>query len=93
MKMQLHVTYADGSGADATVSAPDLVAFETKFDRSVARFESEVKFTDLVWLAWHRLHRSGEAGEFDKWLENVDSVEVGEVGDPAPLDKTQPTSP
>jgi hypothetical protein len=92
MKMQLRVTYNDGSGADATVSAPDLVAFESKFDRSVARFESEVKFTDLVWLAWHYLNRKGEVGDFDKWLENVDQVEVGEVGDPAPLDKTAPTS-
>jgi hypothetical protein len=92
MKMQLRVTYNDGAGADVTVSAPDLVAFEREFDRSVARFESEVKFTDLVWLAWHRLKRDGKAGDFDPWLETVDGIEVADVGEPAPLDKTALTS-
>jgi chromosome condensin MukBEF MukE localization factor len=92
MKMQLRVTYNDGAGADVTVSAPDLVAFEREFDRSVARFESEVKFTDLVWLAWHRLKRDGKAGDFDTWLDTVDGIEVADVGEPAPLDKTAPTS-
>jgi len=93
MKMQLRVTYNDGAGADVEVAAPDLVAFEREFDRSVARFESEVKFTDLVWLAWHRLKREGKAGDFDAWLETVDGIEVADVGEPAPLDKTaQPST-
>lgn len=92
MKMELHVTFTDGSGADATVSAPDLVAFEREFDRSVARFQDEVKFTDICWLAWHRLKRDGRAGDFDAWIETVDGVEVANTSDPVPLDKTAPTS-
>jgi hypothetical protein len=92
MRMNLKVTYNDGSGADVHVSAPDLVAFEREFDRSVARFESEIKFTDICWLAWHKLNRDGSAGEFDKWLENLDGVEVAEASEPVPLDKTAPTS-
>jgi hypothetical protein len=92
MRMKLKVTYNDGSGADVLVSAPDLVAFEREFDRSVARFESEIKFTDICWLAWHKLNRDGSAGEFDKWLENLDGVEVAEANEPVPLDKTAPTS-
>jgi hypothetical protein len=92
MKMQMTVTYADGTGADLTVSAPDLVAFEREFDRSVARFESEIKFTDICWLAWHKLHRDKKAGEFDAWLETLDSVEITESGEPVPLDKTALTS-
>lgn len=92
MRMNLHVTYTDGSGADVIVSAPDLVAFEREFDRSVARFESEVRFTDICWLAWHRLHRDKQAGEFNDWLEGLDGVEVKDIGEPVPLDKTAPTS-
>lgn len=92
MRMNLHVTYTDGSGADVIVSAPDLVAFEREFDRSVARFESEVRFTDICWLAWHRLHRAKQAGEFNDWLEELDGVEVKDISDPVPLDKTAPTS-
>jgi hypothetical protein len=92
MRMNLNVTYNDGTGADVIVSAPDLVAFEREFDRSVARFESEIRFTDICWLAWHKLNRDGAAGDFDKWLEKLDGVEVGEASEPVPLDKTAPTS-
>jgi len=92
MRMKLQVTYADGSGVVAVVTAPDFVAFEREFDRSVARFETEVKFTDICWLAWHRLNREGSAGEFDKWLDNLDSVEIKDTEEPAPLDKTAPIS-
>jgi hypothetical protein len=92
MRMQMTVTYSDGSGADVTVSAPDLVAFEREFDRSVARFESEVKLTDICWLAWHRLHREKKAGTFDDWLETLESVEITDASEPAPLDKTAPIS-
>jgi hypothetical protein len=93
MRMNMTVTYTDGAGADVIVSAPDLVAFEREFDRSVARFESEVKFTDICWLAWHKLNRDGKAGEFDPWLETLDSVEIKDSSEPVPLDKTaQPST-
>jgi hypothetical protein len=92
MRMNMTVTYTDGAGADVIVSAPDLVAFEREFDRSVARFESEVKFTDICWLAWHKLKRDGKAGEFDPWLETLESVEIKDSGEPVPLDKTAPIS-
>lgn len=92
MKMQLAVTYTDGSGADVTVSAPDLVAFEREFDRSVARFQSEVRFTDIVWLAWHGLKRQGKVGEFDAWLDTIEGVDITDASEPVPLDKTAPTS-
>jgi len=93
MRMTMAVTYTDGSGADVVVSAPDLVAFEREFDRSVARFESEVKLTDICWLAWHRLHRDKKAGTFDEWLETLEAVEISDASEPAPLDKTaQPST-
>lgn len=92
MKMNATVEYADGSVADVVISAPDFVAFETKYDRSVARFATEIKFTDICWLAWHRLHRDKKAGEFEAWLETIDGVNLEETEDIVPLDKTAPTS-
>lgn len=92
MRMQLSVTYLDGSGAEAMVSAPDFVAFEREFDRSVARFESEIKLTDICWLAWHRLNRSEKVGDFDTWLDKLDNIEITDTADPVPLDKTAPIS-
>lgn len=92
MKMQLVVTYNDGSGADVEASAPDLVAFEREFNRSVARFGEEIRFTDICWLAWHNQNRLGKAGDFDTWLNTVDQIDVQDVGEPAPLAKTARTS-
>jgi hypothetical protein len=81
-----------GLVVDVVISAPDFVAFETKYDRSVARFATEIKFTDICWLAWHRLHRDKKAGEFEAWLETIDGVNLEESEDIVPLDKTAPTS-
>lgn len=92
MKMNLKVTYADESGADVVVSAPDFVAFEREFDRSVAKFESELKFTDICWLAWRRLNKQGKAGTFDEWLETIEGVEFTGSEEIVPLDKTAPLS-
>jgi hypothetical protein len=92
MKMNAKVEYADGSGVDLVITAPDFVAFEAKYDRSVARFATEIKFTDICWLAWHRLHRDKKVGDFDSWLETIDGVSLEETEEPVPLDKTAPTS-
>jgi len=93
MKMQLKVTYNDGSAADATVSAADLVAFEETFDRSVAKFADEMKFKDICWLGWRALNkRGGVTDEFADWLEKIDSVEPVGVDEIVPLEKTAITS-
>ena len=76
MRLTLTVVYADESTADAVVSAVDFVRFEEKYDRSVARFEKEMRFTDLCWLAWHSLHRKKATSvDFDQWLDTIESVE------------------
>ena len=92
MKMNAVVEYADGSVADVVISAPDFVAFETKYDRSVARFATEIKFTHICWLAWHRLHRDKKAGEFEAWLDTIDGVSLEETEEIVPLERTVPTS-
>jgi len=94
MKINLRVTYEDGSAFDTAASTADLVAFEEAFDRSVAKLEIELRLTDICWLAWKSLTRQGKtAAEFTAWLESIDGVELrdGEAS-PVPLDQTVSTS-
>ena len=94
MKLNLRVTYADGSAVDTAATTADLVAFEQHFDRSVARLEVELRLTDICWLAWHSVTRQGKtSSDFQSWLESIDGVELtdGEAA-PVPLERTAPTS-
>lgn len=76
MRINLRVEYIDGNTKDVTCSAKDLVAFEEKYSRSVARFEQEMRLTDLLWLAWHAENRTKATGkDFDSWLDDVESIE------------------
>ena len=95
MRINLRVTYEDGSAVETAATTADLVAFENAFDRSVARLEVELRLTDICWLAWKSLSRQGKtAAEFDPWLESIDGVELTEgESNPVPLAPTgQPTS-
>lgn len=75
MKINLRVEFTSGESKEITCSAKDLVAFEDKFNRSVAKLESEFKFTDLVWLAWQSEQRRKETKkDFDSWLDDIESV-------------------
>ncbi len=75
MKINLRVEYVSGESLDVSATAPDLVAFEDKFNLSVTKLESEMKFTHLVWLAWTSLNRQKiVVKEFDSWLADVASV-------------------
>lgn len=94
MRLDLRVTYNDGSAVDTAATTADLVAFEDTFDRSVARLEAELRLRDICWLAWKSLVRQGKtAAEFTPWLETIDGVELvdGEA-EPVPLESTAPTS-
>ena len=87
MKMKLDVKYNDGATAAATVAAVDFVRFEETFDRSVAKFGTELKFTDLCWLSWHSLQRKDKnLGEFHAWLDDVEGVTIGEDSEIVPLE-------
>lgn len=82
MRIALSVEYADGSGAEVTASAPDLVAFERNFDTSMTVFGSNPRIEYVLWIAWHTLKRNGKTSdEFEKWMESVDSVEFGDSGE------------
>jgi len=76
MRINLRVELTDGNKKEVTCSAKDLVAFEEKYSRSVARFEQEMRLTDLLWLAWHSENRTKATGkDFDSWLDDVESIE------------------
>jgi hypothetical protein len=75
MKINLRVEYLSGEVKEVTASAADLVAFEDKYNLSVTKLESEMKFTHLLYLAWHSLYRTKQTDkEFTDWVELVDSA-------------------
>jgi hypothetical protein len=79
MRINLRVELADGTSEDVICGARDLVAFEETYERSVARFEQEMKLTDLLFLAWHSLNRQKKTTkDFNTWLDDVDSIEPSE---------------
>lgn len=79
MRMILRVELTDGSVEEVTCGARDFVAFEEKYQRSVARFEQELKLTDLLFIAWHSLHRQKKTNkDFDNWLDDIESIEPSE---------------
>lgn len=94
MRLDLRITYNDGSAVVTPATTADLVAFEERFNRSVARLEAELRLTDVCWLAWRSLTRQGKtSAEFGPWLESIDGVELvdGEAS-PSPLEPTASTS-
>lgn len=79
MKINLRLTYDGKEPKEIVCSARDLVAFEEKYNRSVAKLENEFKLTDLFFLAWHSEKRNNATKkEFDEWLDDVEVVEASE---------------
>jgi hypothetical protein len=73
--INLQVTYIDETTVECSAIAADLIAFEARFDLSVARLGDEVRLTHMFFLAWHALKRIGQTtDEFDKWVESVSMV-------------------
>ena len=80
MKINLRVEFNSGETKEVTCSAKDLVAFEDKFNRSVAKLETEFRLTDLLWLAWHSEKRTtATKKDFDNWLDDIESVTSGDT--------------
>jgi hypothetical protein len=73
--INLRIQFIDGSEKEVSAIAADLIAFETRFDLSVARLEKEIRLTHLFFLAWAACKRTGETVEdFEKWTESVTMV-------------------
>jgi hypothetical protein len=77
MIINLQVSYSDNTTKEITAKAADIVAFEERFDISMANLQNEVRLTHLLFLAWHTEKRSGATkAEFDKWVETVETIEA-----------------
>jgi hypothetical protein len=77
--INLQITYADGTAKEVTAGAPDIVAFESKFDLSIGRLEKDFRLTHLFFLAWNAEKRTKATDhDFDAWLETVELVEAAE---------------
>ena len=71
--INLRIEFIDGSSAEVTAIAADLIAFESHFDLSVARLEKEIRLTHLFFLAYSVLKRTGQtSGEFEKWPSKLE---------------------
>ena len=81
MKINLHIKYLDKTEKDVAAVAADLVAFEAKFNISVAALSSETKLTHLFFLAYSVEKRTGGIKDisFEKWVETIETVEAGEA--------------
>lgn len=95
MKIGMSVVFDDGTRKNVEAVFADFVAFERTWNRSVTKFEQELRLTDLAWLAWHSEKRRKQTDlTFDPdWTSIVESIDLNvdeEV--PVPLEKDQPTS-
>lgn len=80
MKLTLRIEYLTGEAVEVVASAPDLVAFEQKFEVAITSLESNFKLTYLLWLAWHSLHRKKVTVlDFEAWVETVENVAQSEI--------------
>jgi hypothetical protein len=75
MKFNLRITFNDGTDKEITASTPDLVAFEDKFNLSVAKLATEQRLGHLLFLGWHSEHRtkSTKLG-YEEWLDTVSTI-------------------
>ena len=80
MKITLRIEFTDGTSRDIPVSAADMVAFEDKFNISIAKLE-EPRMSWLLFLAWHsEMRRKQTTGDYETWLDSVETV--GATEDP-----------
>lgn len=95
MKLAIELVSAlDGQTRKINASFPDFIAFEQKFSRSCANFETELSLTDLGFLAYHAEHRLKKTGlDFESWCNDVESLGLGDPAEAVivPLEISQPT--
>ena len=75
MRINLQIQFEDGTSKEITANAADLVAFEDKFNVSVARLGDESKLSHLLFLAWHSEKRTKATDKpYEEWLSTVAGV-------------------
>jgi len=75
--INLLITFVDGTSREVTAIVSDLMAFEDKFDKSVADFQKGVRLSWLVFIAWKAETRTKATSlEFDDYADTISAVEV-----------------
>ena len=94
MQISMVVIFNDGTKKDVDAVFADFVAFERTWNRSVTKFEEELRLTDLAWLAWHSEFRRKQTGSpFDpEWIGLVSEIEMKADEVLVPLEMDQHTS-
>lgn len=79
MQINLQTKFNDGTEKVISAGAADLVAFEREFDLSVAKLQSEVKLTHLLYIAWHSESRNKSTTlKFDDWTNEIQAIEASD---------------
>lgn len=77
MNVNLQLSYLDGTDKLVTAHAADLIAFEAKFDLSIARLDKEVKLTHLLFIAYSVEKRTKATDlDFESWAETVAGIQA-----------------
>lgn len=75
--INLLITFSDGTSREVTAVVADLMAFEDRYDTSVASFASGVRLSWLVFIAWKAETRTKQTAlEFEAYAETISGVEV-----------------
>jgi hypothetical protein len=78
--INLLITFVDGASREVTAIVSDLMAFEDKFDKSVADFAKGVRLSWLVFIAWKAETRTkATALEFDVYADTISAVKAPQV--------------
>jgi hypothetical protein len=92
MKITIAVTsLSNDEKRNVVAEFADFIAWETAFDKSLGKFEVDMKLRDLTWLAWHSEHRKKTTSLlFEEWLNDVALIEPVLNGDViVPLESNQ----
>ena len=80
MRIALDVTFCDGTKQKVEAVFADFILFEKQWNRSVAKFEQELKLTDLAWLAWASMRRQNlTTKSFDPdFIQTVEDISIAD---------------
>jgi hypothetical protein len=94
MKLNLKVTYDDGSTMSVKIGMVDFVAYERENNKSIQEYFNNWNVSDTCFLAWHSLSRTDkDVPEFMDWVANVDEITTADIEeDPVPLESSPTTS-
>lgn len=80
MQINLQITFDDATEKLIQAGAPEIVAFETKFDKPISSLQEDPRFTYLVFMAWHAESRTkSTALSFEEWTNTITGIRADEA--------------